>query len=1745
MQEFGNYEVQTKIYETNFVEIQKAVHKKTGTKAILKLIKSEFPSPAVIAKLNREFNILSQIDSPYIIKVYSLEKQDNRLAIAMEDIDAISLKEYRRGKFRLDEFFKIASLMVNAIKDVHKNNIIHKDINPSNFIYNSNTGVLKLIDFEISTTYAIENVILENVNVLEGTLSYISPEQTGRMNRTIDYRTDFYSLGITFYEFLTGKLPFDYSDSMELVHSHIARHAIPPCEIEPSIPIPLSDLVMKLISKTSEGRYMSSNGIQYDLAIISSGIENYIPSFTELGTKDTSSKFQIPQKLYGREKELEVLLDAFDRVVSDKSEMLLIAGYSGIGKSALVNEIYRPITEKRGYFISGKFDQYNRNIPYKAFVNIFQDLVKQLLSESQQQLEDWKQKLIISLGENAQVIVEVIPDIEIIIGEQPPLAELGVNESQNRFNLVFQTFIKVFTKPEHPLVVFLDDLQWADGASLRLMHLLMSHPSPGLFLIGAYRDNEVSTTSPLSITLEEIAGAGAILNYISLSPLSLENVTELIGDTLNLPIMDVTSLAKLVFLKTAGNPFFLNEFLKSLAQEKLISFDDKSRIWTWDIEKIEKRGFTDNVVEFMTGKIQLLAMNTQDILKLSACIGNQFDLKTVGLVAGYSIEDTFNYLHPAIMENFIILIGSISDSDFIPSSENSIEERIPEYKFAHDRVQQACYSLIPEMERAKTHFQIGRLLESRMSQEEKEDNIFSLVNQLNFGISLLQSQKERIELASLNLIASRKARASSAYQATIDYAKTGIALLGQNGWKENYQMNLAFHDLGSEVASLVGNFDLMNEWMQDLLNNASNSLDQVPIYFVKIQALASQNRLPEAIATGKYILSKLDIHFPEQPTPENYLEGMNEINLLLGERKIEELFSLPKMKDPEILSIMNIAACLIPSCYNSGSPLFPLLIILLVNLSIQFGNSQISAFSYATYGILLNNILHDIPSMDEFRHVAYRLVLEPENKLMRSATHITIGLFLLHRKFHLRETIPILQDGYQVGLETGALEFVGYNGYSLCLNSFWLGDPLPALKTKILAYRDKLREVNQLTAANYCSIFLNAALEISGKEDHMGTDFLVSRQKTIEEAKASDDRTRLFYFYIHELFVHYLFEEYELAEEDATRAREYLTAGGGTIGEVNLYAYDSLLILSQLSTQEANKQDIPHTDTKEWKRIEENQSQLEYWATYAPMNYSHKWNLVEAEKHRVLGEKQSAQDFYDRAMEFAKINNYTQEEAIANELYAKFWLQLGKKEFAQVHLKKAYYLYSSWGAKGKLALLANKYPFLNTKTNENELDYFSGKKNISKKTTESTTKMEANLSLDFVSILKASQIISGEIILSKLLGSLMKVLAENAGAEIGFLLLEENEKLFIETSWNADENKINFARKEFREDSDLLSSSIVNFVNRTKQELVIEDVTKEGKLKDSYIRKNKPKSVLCIPLLSKGKIVGIVYLENNLTSGAFTKDRIEVIKILSSQAAISIENASLYSNLESITKEKTRITTEMEIAKDIQTSLLPISPTLSGFDVATYMLTADLVGGDYFDVIQTEGREWFVIGDVSGHGVTAGLLMMMTQTAIHTILNSLETKDPALLLSKVNQVISSNIQKMKLKKYMTLTLFLKEANGSIYYSGMHQDLLLYVAKKKTVEIIETNGSWIGYYDLHNEFQVDHINMESGDVLFLFTDGITESTDIDGHMYEINGLVKILNEKGSEPVEVIKQSILKSLEDFKTEDDTTFMICKRK
>ncbi len=1748
MQEFGKYKIEEKLQETKYTGIYRATHAENGKKVILKILKTEFPYPDLISRLETEFQILSKIKSNYVINAYSFEQQENHHGIILEDIGGISLKEYFRGKVELSQFFKIAILMAKAILDVHKNNVIHKDINPSNFIFNAKTGSLRLIDFGISTTFTRENSILESPNVLEGTLNYISPEQTGRMNRSIDYRTDFYSLGITFYEFLTGKLPFDFRDPMELVHSHIAIQPVPPHELDSSIPIPLSDLVMKLILKNAEERYVSGFGLHYDLEVLSSGITDYNESFSSLALKDISDKFQIPQKLYGREKEIETLLSAFESISSGKTTMLVLTGYSGVGKSSLVAEIYKPITEKRGYFISGKFDQYNRNIPYHAFLNIFQDLTKQLLGETQIQLDSWRNKIQSALGDNAQVIVDAIPDLELIIGKQQSVPELTINESQNRFNLVFERFIKLFTRPEHPLVIFLDDLQWADGASLNLLGLLMRSNTIGLLLIAAYRDNEVSRLHPLFTTLEEIQETGATINYISLSPLSLDTIERIIADTLKTETINIRPLAELVYTKTGGNPFFMREFLKSLYSERLLDFDTVRQKWTWDIEKIKTTGFTDNVVELMANKIQKLDPECQRLLQLAACIGNQFTLNTLSLVAQTPVENTLKELNPAISENLLFSLGFIQEVISLNNSEEDNERKTQDFKFAHDRIQQAAYSLIPEEKRLKTHYQIGKILEDRISKEAREEKIFTIVNQLNYGISFLENDSEKVNLVLLNLIASKKARGATAYQATMEYAKTGILLLGEKAWTQNYKLTLELYNLATESASLIGEFDFLNHCIDAITKNAMTALDQVDVYFVKIQSLASQNKFQDAIQTGQLILEKLGAEFPKNPTPDDFIKGINEISSLLGEKKPEDLFNLPKMTDPEKLAILNIGASLIPTAYNAGSPLFPLLIILLVNLSIRFGNSPISTFGYTNYGILLCNLMQDVLLSDAFRKLAHKLAMEPESKPFRSGTLTGIGIFLLHRTTHLKETIPLLQSGFQLGLETGALEIIGYTGYAICLNSFWSGEPLKQLRIKITSYRDTLQNLNQLTGANYCNIFLETTLSLlSAKELELSTnpEFFLNDTSILEEANASGDRTRLFYYYLHSLSLHFILGDLTLAEKSAIKIREYLVAGSGTIAEAILYFYDSLIALTNLSEKEfVTNGNIPPDAQKIFDRVEENQKQLLHWSKYAPMNHLHRFTLVEAEKCRVLGKRLEASDHYDYAIELAQKNGFIQDEAISNELAFRFWLSHNKKEFAQIYLQKAYYSYSVWGANRKLENLQQNFPAQILSIKDTGENYFQGGTILSGMTTTTTNRMEANLSLDFVSIMKASQIISGEIILDKLLTALMKILVENAGAEKGILLLDEKAQLSVVAAWDSKSKVFDFSNRTFNEDYSLLSSSVVNFVSRTKQNLVIENLSKEEKFKDAYITKNNPKSVLCIPLLNQGKLIGIVYLENNLITGAFTKDRIEVLKMLSSQAAISIENATLYSNLENVTKEKTRVTTEMEIAKDIQTSLLPKKPVLTGFEVATYMHTAELVGGDYYDVIHAGGKEWFVIGDVSGHGVTAGLIMMMTQTAIHTILNSVDANNPAELLKRVNFVISSNIKKMNLNKYMTLTLFLKEADGQIYYSGMHQDLLLYSAKNKEVKIIETNGSWLGYFELYNEYQLDSIKMESGDILLLFTDGITEATNTSNEMFEVTGLSKLLSEVGEESVEMIKEKILYSLKKYTTEDDITFMIFKK-
>ncbi|NEO76152.1 AAA family ATPase [Moorena sp. SIO4G3] len=1486
------YQISTQIHQSTNSLVYRGSRESDNLPIVIKVLRQDYPTPTQLTRYKQEYQITHNLDLVGVIKALDLEAYQNTLVIIFEDFGAKSLKRlYQENQFTLKEFLQIAIAICDALGNLHNAKIIHKDINPANIVYNPDTKQLKIIDFGISTRLSQENPTLKNPELLEGTLAYISPEQTGRMNRCVDYRSDFYSLGVSLYELLTGKLPFETKDSLELIYCHLAKQTLPPNNIvvenhDSPLPQMISDIVMKLMAKTAEERYQSAWGIKADLEECLQQLESTggIESFP-LATQDMAHQFQIPQKLYGREKEIENLIASFNRISSSsqttKTELFLVSGYSGIGKSALVKEVYKPITEKKGYFVSGKFDQYQRNIPYYAVIQSLKELIKQLLTESEAQLKQWRDKLEAALGVNGQVIVDVIPELELIIGKQPAIPDLAGQEAQNRFNLVFQNFIQVFTQPEHPLVLFLDDLQWADLASLKLMELLVNTPDVNsLLLIGAYRDNEVSAVHPLILTIKSIKEASNIVNEIVLKSLDLADINQLVADTLHSTKETVKPLAELLQLKTNGNPFFLREFFKSLYDDILLVFDSIFFTWQWDLTQIKAQQITDNVVELMAQKIKKLPDLTQETLKLSSCIGNKFDIATLAIVAETSPQEVALSLHEAISQGLILPLSEQYKSielDVIKEDYSQVTKQVA-YKFVHDRIQQAAYSLIAEADKSAKHLQIGKLLLQNTTEAEQEESIFDLVNQFNKARELITNQSERDECAQLNLIACRKARSAAAYESGLEYAHIGLSWLGENAWQRQYEISIEFHNLGAELASLCGNFEVMEQFIETVLEQAESLWDRVDVYRTIIQTKVSQNQLTESIAIAQEILQQFGIIFPEQPTQDDVQQATSEISKLIGDREIEDLVNLPIMTDPEKIAIVQIANSIIPATHNVGSLLFPLVNALIVKLSIQYGNISASIFAYASYGTVVSTFLQDVSKGEKFALLGLQLVSKLDAKAAKSEVIVTIATIIAHQKSHLKKTLPLLQEGYRTALEVGSLEVLGYNASSFCLNSFWCGQPLTSLEQETRSYCIKLEQFNQLNTVNHCQISCQPILNLLGVTENptILSGEALKESEFLPEIISANDSSMLFIFYGYKLMLCYLFEEIESAQNHAIEVGRYLSAGVGTVVEPAFYFYDSLTTLAILSSSSAETSEL-------WERVEKNQTKLQQqWAHYAPMNYQHKYLLVQAEKYRVLGNHSEAINLYDRAIKLAHENEFIHEEALAYELAAKFYLGRENELVASVYLKQARYCYLQWGAKAKVKHLDDKYPELLATivepSNPNPTT-----------TTSSETQSET---LDLATLIKTSQALSQITDFSQLLETLIKFVLENAGAEKGFLILVQSDNLIIQASGTTE--SIITLQADRLEDCHDLSQTVINYVYRTQENLVLNNASDASLfMPDHYIASNQIKSVLCLPILNQGRIIAILYLENNLAVNVFTADRLEVLKLISSQAAISIENALL------------------------------------------------------------------------------------------------------------------------------------------------------------------------------------------------------------------------------------------------------------
>lgn len=1487
----AGYQVAGKIFESHNSLVYRASQGAKTQSVILKMLKQSHPSPKKIAAFRREYELTRSLQLEGVIRAYSLTTDQHRPVMALEDFGGESLAQLLLTKrFPLTDVLSLAIQTADIVGQVHRQQVMHKDVNPSNLVWNPTTGQLKLIDFGISTRLTRENPVLGHPTGLEGTLAYMSPEQTGRMNRAVDYRTDFYSLGVTLYELLTGRLPFPTTDVLALVHMHIAQRPIPPHELMPDIPQPLSGIVVKLMAKNAEDRYQSAYGLKADLeeCLRQWRMTGRIELFP-FGQQDMTDHFHISQKLYGRERDIDTLLATFTRVSQGAGEMLLVSGHAGVGKSALVQEVYRSITQQRGYFIVGKFDQFQRNIPYASLTQAFRSLIRQILTEGEDWIATWRKALVAALGLNLQIVIDVVPEVELIVGPQPGTPLRPPAEAQNRFNLSFQNFVRVFTDPSHPLVLFLDDLQWADTASLNLLQLLMTaSDNHHLLVIGAYRDNEIREVHPLQLMLDEVRKGKSIVSHLVLGPLGLLDVQQLITDTLTCTSEEAKPLAELVLAKTEGNPFFINEFLKSLFTVGLLTFDGQHRGWCWDVARIQEQDITDNVIELMTSKIQKFAGETQKVLKLAACLGNQFDLRTLAAVCEQSLSETAVNLWPALVGG---LVAPLSDAYKLADLDvqGLADEIMAEYKFVHDRVQQAAYSLIPQTDRQAVHRHVGRLLLVSTPLDERERKIFDIVNHLNLGRGLIQHHPEQEELAALNLTAGKKAKAAAAYKPAFGYLQAGADLLPENVWERQYDLALALHVEAAEAAYLSGDFNQMQRLTAVVLRQAKALLDRVKAYEVMLHAYSAQNNLVEGMKTGLRILELLGVRLPKEPNQTDIVCGLEETKQTVAGRRIEELINLPTMTDPHAIATLRILSSMLHLSYVAFPKLFPLVVFRMINLSTTYGNTSLSAQAYAAYGIILCGAVGDLDAGYQFGSLALNLIERLNARELKASVVYMVNAFIRHWKEHIKETLHSFLEGYQTGLETGDLNFAAFNTQGYGFQAFWMGTELGGLDQEMARYNDVIRQLKQGHALNLNELYRQVFLNLLGRAENpcrlIGESY--DEETLLPLRLEANDENTICHIYITKLVLCCLFQDHNQAIEHATAAEKYLDSLVGTAAIPAFHFYDSLVRLVVFpASGESGQKDI-------LERVATNQEKMKLWAQYAPMNFLHKFYLVEAERARILGNESDAREYYDQAIDLAREHEYINEEALASELAAKFYLARGQVRIAHHYLRDAHYAYLRWGALAKVRDLETRYPqFFETRVAPNLHQ-------LTPNTSIVGTERHMSTTLDARSVLKAAQAITSEIVLDKLLARLMRISLENAGAQRGFLLIEKNGQLVIEAEGTIDKDDIVMLQSIPVETSPNLPTAIVRYVERTKEQVVLSEATQENIFAtDPYVIKEQPKSVLCTPLVKQGELTGILYLENNLTAGAFTSDRLEVLNLLAAEAAISIENARLYKDLE-------------------------------------------------------------------------------------------------------------------------------------------------------------------------------------------------------------------------------------------------------
>jgi PAS domain S-box-containing protein len=1433
----------------------------------------EHPAPRCLRRMEHEYSLRAELDPAWAVRPLAFSTHQGRSMLVLEDPGGEPLERLVGRAMELGQFLRLAVGLSAAVGRVHQLGLIHKDIKPANALANGVTGQVWLMGFGIASRLPRERQSPESPEFIAGTLAYMAPEQTGRMNRSIDSRSDLYSLGITLYEMLTGSLPFTASDPMEWVHCHIARQPLPPGERSKQVPAPVAGIILQLLAKTAEERYQTATGVEADLrrCLAEWEARGRVDTFT-LGAHDTPDRLLMPEQLYGRDRERQALLAAFDQVVSTgTAALVLVCGYSGIGKSSVVHELHKAIALPRGIFISGKFDQYKRDIPYATLAQAFRTLIRQILGESEAEVEAWRRAISMAVGPNGQLIVNLIPELEFVIGKQPLVAELSATEAESRFHMVFRSFLGVFADKRHPLAIFLDDLQWLDAATLKLLEHLITYPDVRhLLLIGAFRDNEVSTSHPLMQMVNTIRGTEAVVHEIVLAPLPLDVVTQFVADTLHCEYARAEPLALLVYEKTLGNPFFAIQFLMALAEEGLLTFDAAAAAWIWDLPRIRAKGYTANVVDFMAGKLKRLPGATQERFKQLACLGNVAAITTLTLVLGLSEEEIHAVLWHAV------LTGLIFRQD-------------GGYAFLHDRVQEAAYRLIPEAERPAIHLRIGRLLAGQTPAEKLEDNIFEIVNQLNRGAGLIESQEEQERVAGLNLIAGERAKTSTAYASALTYFEAGRTLLTAQAWERRYPLIFALEFHRAECEFLSSQLPAAEQRLAMLSAHAATLVDSAKVACLRLELYTTLDRSDRGVELCLEYMRRIGVHWSPHPTKEEVRTEYDEIWRRIGTRSVEALTDLPLMSAPEWRAALDVLAQVVTPALFTDDNLLCLVLCRMANISLEHGNSGASCFAYVWLGMIVGPHFNDYPTAFRFGQVGFELVERRGLDRFRARVYMSFGNLVNPWSKHVRTGRPLVRRAFNTANEMGDLTFAAYSCNNLITNLLASGEPLPDIQREAEAGLAFARKIRFGLVIDIITSQLRLILTLRGLTPAFNSfNDAQFDEERFEQHFEADPRLALpsCWYWIRKLQARFHAGEYESAINAELQARGLLWTSPSFFEVAEYRFYAALARAGYCNTTSADRH------PQHLEALAAHHRQLEIWAHHCPVNFNNRTALVSAEIARIEGRHLDAERLYEESIRLAREHGFIHNEGIAGELAAQFYAARGLETIAQAYLRNARYCYLRWGADGKVRQLDQSYPHLQEEVSPSR----------------ATATIGASVEhLDLTTVMRVSQAVAGEIVLEKLIDTLMRTALEHAGAQRGLLIVTHGGARQIEAEATTGGDTITVRFRQASVSAAEMPESLLHYVIRTQESVILDDASAQSAFSaDQYIRQNRVRSVLCLPLIKQATLIGVLYLENNLTPRVFTPGRSAVLKLIASQAAISLENAHLYTDLKQENNERRR-----------------------------------------------------------------------------------------------------------------------------------------------------------------------------------------------------------------------------------------------